>query len=260
VIELILFAVMSALLYLEYIYNPANPLVQNPQALFNLAYTAIIIFVFGLLYHFSIVKTFDELDASNRQKEMLLSEVHHRVKNNLNVIASIIGLQANSLHKDEKEQLLKSKFRIESMAIVHEMLYKSDDLENIDFYSYTKRLCDLQLGMSPKDITLNITASKEQMSLEVMLQLGIIINELLTNSIKYAFEGEKGTISIELQHNEKYKFTYSDNGVAHKNPQELLKSKSLGIKLIHLAARQLNATVRLTNQNGLHYEIEFENE
>jgi two-component sensor histidine kinase len=234
--------------------------VQNPQALFNLAYTAIIIFVFGLLYHFSIVKTFDELDASNRQKEMLLSEVHHRVKNNLNVIASIIGLQANSLHKDEKEQLLKSKFRIESMAIVHEMLYKSDDLENIDFYSYTKRLCDLQLGMSPKDITLNITASKEQMSLEVMLQLGIIINELLTNSIKYAFEGEKGTISIELQHNEKYKFTYSDNGVAHKNPQELLKSKSLGIKLIHLAARQLNATVRLTNQNGLHYEIEFENE
>jgi two-component sensor histidine kinase len=259
-IEILLFCIMAVLLYLEYIYNPANPLVQNPQALFNLAYTAIIIFVFGLLYHFSIVKTFDELDASNRQKEMLLSEVHHRVKNNLNVIASIIGLQANSLHKDEKEQLLKSKFRIESMAIVHEMLYKSDDLENIDFYSYTKRLCDLQLGMSPKDISLNIVASKEQMSLEVMLQLGIIINELLTNSIKYAFEGEKGSISIELQHNEKYKFTYSDNGVAHKNPQELLKSKSLGIKLIHLAARQLNATVRLTNQNGLHYEIEFENE
>ncbi len=194
---------MAILLYLEYLNNPSNPLVQNPQALFNLAYTTLIIFIFGLLYHFSIAKTFDELDSSNRQKEMLLSEVHHRVKNNLNVIASIIGLQANTLQESEKEQ----------------------------------------------------------MSLEVMIQLGIIANELLTNSIKYAFENAKGIITIKLDHqNEKYHFIYSDNGIGSDNPQELLESKSLGIKLIHLAARQLSGSVTLTSPQGLHYKIEFKNE
>ena len=261
-IEIALFIIMAILLYIEYLNNPSNPLVQNPQALFNLAYTAIIIFIFGLLYHFSIAKTFDELDSSNRQKEMLLSEVHHRVKNNLNVIASIIGLQANSLHKSEKEHLLKSKLRIESMAMVHEMLYKSDDLENIDFYAYMRRLCDLQLSMCSKNqkIHIDIIANKEQMSLEVMIQLGIIANELLTNSIKYAFENSEGTITIELRHHhETYHFIYSDNGIGSSNPQELLKSKSLGIKLIHLAARQLNGSVTLTSPQGLHYEIEFKN-
>ena len=261
-IEIALFIIMAILLYIEYLNNPSNPLVQNPQALFNLAYTAIIIFIFGLLYHFSIAKTFDELDSSNRQKEMLLSEVHHRVKNNLNVIASIIGLQANSLHKSEKEHLLKSKLRIESMAMVHEMLYKSDDLENIDFYAYMRRLCDLQLSMCSKNqkIHIDIIANKEQMSLEVMIQLGIIANELLTNSIKYAFENSEGTITIELRHqHETYHFIYSDNGIGSSDPQELLKSKSLGIKLIHLAARQLNGSVTLTSPQGLHYEIEFKN-
>ncbi|MEA3522356.1 MAG: sensor histidine kinase [Campylobacterota bacterium] len=261
-IELALFILMAILLYIEYLNNPNNPLVQNPQALFNLAYTAIIIFVFGLLYHFSIAKTFDELDSSNRQKEMLISEVHHRVKNNLNVIASIIGLQANSLNANEKEQLIKSKLRIESMAMVHEMLYKSDDLENIDFYAYMRRLCDLQLSMCSKNQNIHVTiiSHKEQMSLEVMIQLGIIANELLTNSIKYAFESLEGNITIELHPKEEnYLFIYSDDGIGSDNPKELLKSKSLGIKLIHLAARQLNGSVTLTSPKGLHYEIEFEN-
>ncbi len=262
IIEIILFCVMAVLLYMEYLNNPSNPLVQNPQALFNLAYTALIIFVFGLLYHFSITKTFDELDASNRQKEMLLSEVHHRVKNNLNVIASIIGLQASSLLPDEKEQLLKSKLRIESMAMVHEMLYKSEDLENIDFYSYMRRLCDLQLNLSSKNkkINVDISCGGEQLGLEVMIQLGIIANELLTNSIKYAFKDEQGAIKISLSSKDKkYHFTYSDNGIGVLDTAKLLKAKSLGIKLIHLAARQLNGSVMLTSQNGLHYEIEFEN-
>ncbi len=261
-IEVALFIIMAVLLYIEYLNNPSNPLVQNPQALFNLAYTAIIIFIFGLLYHLSIARTFSELDSSNRQKEMLLNEVHHRVKNNLNVIASIIGLQANSLHKDEKEQLLKSKFRIESMAMVHEMLYKSDDLENIDFYAYMRKLCDLQLRMCSKNqkITASIIAHHEQMPLEVMIQLGIIANELLTNSIKYAFKSSQGNITIALEHQaDHFLFIYSDDGIGSENPQELLKSKSLGLKLIHLAARQLNGSVTLTSPQGLHYTIEFKN-
>jgi two-component sensor histidine kinase len=262
-IETALFIIMALLLYVEHLNNPVNPLVQNPQALFNLAYAAVIIYIFGLLYHFSIIKTFDELDASNRQKELLLKEVHHRVKNNLNVIASIIGLQANTLNGSEKEQLSKSKTRIESMAIVHEMLYKSDDLENIDFESYMRRLSSLLLGMYAKNQTVDVEihASKEHMPLEVMIQLGIIANELVTNSIKYAFEDEKGTITIELHHhNNHFTFVYYDDGIGSQEPQKLLERKSLGIKLIHLATRQLHGTVKLSSPNGLRYDIEFTHE
>lgn len=259
-IEAVLFVVMAMLLYIEYLYNPANPLVQNPQALFNLAYTAIIIYVFGLLYHFSIQTTFDELDSANRQKELLLSEVHHRVKNNLNVIASIIGLQANRLKDDEREHLLASKTRIESIAIVHQMLYKCDDFENISFFSYMQQLSTLlhRMYISDQNVTIDIAHTSVKLPLDVMIQLGMIVNELITNSMKYAFS-DTGFISIALENNgSHYRFIYSDNGKGVADTEALLHSKSLGIKLIHLSAKQIHATVSVSNQDGLHYNIEFE--
>ncbi|MEA1920264.1 MAG: sensor histidine kinase [Campylobacterota bacterium] len=262
-IELALFFIMAILLYIEYLNNPSNPLVQNPQALFNLAYTALIIFVFGLLYHFSIAKTFDELDSSNSQKEMLLSEVHHRVKNNLNVIASIIGLQANRLGEHEKQHLLASKTRIESIAMVHEMLYKCDDFENISFKAYMKQLTGLlhKMYASNKNIDITISSDRENMPLDVMIQLGMIANELFTNSIKYAFKQNSGNVIIDLQTKEDhYCFFYSDDGLGVEDTQTLLRSKSLGVKIIHLAAKQLQGTINISNQNGLSYEIEFKHE
>ena len=259
-IEAIMFVVMALLLYGEYLNNPDNPLVQNPQALFHLAYAAAIIYIFGLLYHFSIRKTFDELDSANRQKEILLSEVHHRVKNNLNVIASIIGLQANALKGDEKEHLLKSKTRIESIAMVHEMLYKSEDFAGIDFASYMNRLSGILLAMfSPKqNVKVEIHAKREILPLEVMIQLGIMVNELLTNSIKYAFEEDGGIITMELyRHNGQCVFIYSDDGIGVDDPDTLAGGKSLGIKLINLTAKQLGGSVKISSLNGLKYEIGF---
>lgn len=258
--SLFLFLIMALLLYLEYLNNPNNLLAQNSTALFNLAYTAVIIYIFGLLYHFSILKTFNELDASNHQKALLLKEVHHRVKNNLNVIASIIGLQESTLEGKEKEELLKSKSRIESIAIVHEMLYKHENFESIDFEVYMNRLSSLLLDMyaSEQNIQVHIKSDIKNMSLNVMVQLGIMINELFTNSIKYAFVENEGDINIELQHNEDdYILTYSDNGIGHPSPEVLLNSKSLGIKLIHLTARQLKGSVEISSSKGLKYEIRF---
>ncbi len=260
IITALLFIAMALLLYVEYVNNPGNPLTQNFQALFNLAYTAIIIYIFGLLYHFSIVRTFKELDSANHQKALLLKEVHHRVKNNLNVIASIIGLQENRLEGKEKEELLKSKARIESIAIVHEMLYRDENFESIDFKSYIQRLSELLLGMyaSDKNISMHIESDVKNMPLNIMVQLGIMVNELLTNSIKYAFEKEEGEITIKLKHDEEdYIFTYSDNGVGHASPEVLLKSKSLGIKLIYLTSKQLKGSVQISSPKGLKYEIRF---
>jgi len=251
-----------ASLYQEYLTNPENPIIQNPNALFHLAYAAAIIYLFGLLYHFFILKTFNELDASNRQKALLLKEVYHRVKNNLNVIASIIGLQAVSLPKEEKEHLLKSKQRIESIAIVHEMLYRSDTLESIDFEAYVTRLSKVLLRMygKEKNIAITVKTNVDALSLETMVQLGIMINELITNSIKYAFiHNTKGNIFISLsKEREEYTFVYADDGKGIKEADET--KNSLGLKLIRLTAKQLQGKLLMQNSNGLQYTIRFKDD
>ncbi len=261
VIEIVMVAVMALLLYMEYLHNPANPIIQHPKALFNLGYAAAIIYLFGLLYHFAILKTFNELDASNRQKALLLKEVYHRVKNNLNVIASIIGLQAASLKGREKEHLLKSKIRIESIAMVHEMLYRSDDLEHIEFEAYLSRLSDLLLRMygCRKKVEVVIETDVAALPLETMVQLGIMVNELITNSIKYAFDDrDGGKITIGLtKEDETLIFTYADNGKGVEQAEDFIESDSLGIKLIRLTAKQLGGDVNIEHVEGLRYTVRF---
>lgn len=256
----ILFMAFAGLLYFESLTNPQNLLVQDYNALLNLLYALLIVYTFGILYHLSIMKTFDELDASNHQKALLLSEVHHRVKNNLNVIASIVGLHANMLTGREKEELVKSKSRIESIAMVHEMLYRCDDFEHVDFAVYTRRLGELLLGMftDKERVRITVEAEAQLLPLDVMIQLGIIINELVTNSIKYAFKEGEGRIVIGLKRLDGCCIlSYRDDGIGVEDTQRILKGKSLGIKLVHLAVRQLNATMQMKSENGLRYEIGF---
>ena len=259
-LTLFYFILIASLLYLEYLNNPANPLAHNFQALFNLAYTAVIIYVFGLLYHFTILRTFKELDDSNQQKVLLLREVHHRVKNNLNMIAAIIGLHSNTLEGKEQEEMLKTQNRIESIAIVHEMLYKHDNFAQINFERYMKQLSTLILSTyaSNKEINIHIESNTEYMPLEIMVQLGIMVNEFLTNSIKYAFPENSGQIDISLiRTEENYLLVYKDNGIGHEAPESLLAHKSLGIKLINLTAKQLKGNVVTSSLNGLKFEVRF---
>ncbi len=256
----LLFTAIAALLYNEHLTNPQNPFAHNMQALFNLAYTALIIYVFGLLYHIMILHTFRELDASNRQKALLLKEVHHRVKNNLNMIASIVGLHSNTLQGKEQEEMVKTQNRIESIALVHEMLYQHDNFAQIDFEQYMQRLSSLLLHMyaSDKAIEIHIKTDVKYLPLETMVQLGIMANEFITNSIKYAFPANRGTISLELaQTDMTYRFVYADNGIGHDAPQTLLTHKSMGIKLITLTAKQLKGNVSISSPDGLKFEVEF---
>jgi two-component sensor histidine kinase len=259
-LEILQLAVLGTMLYVEYKNNPTNPILQHPNALYHLAYTAGIIFVFGFLYHASIRMTLRELDASNKKNKLLLKEVYHRVKNNLNVIASMIGLQARILEKDEREPLLKSKHRIESIAMVHEMLYRSNDLEHVDFRAYMQKLSSLLLRMyGAENIEIRIEGENTGLELDTMVQLGIILNELLTNSVKYAFEEtQRAEVCIRLEKEAKgYRFVYKDNGTSVKNIDALTKGQTLGLKLVHLAAKQLKGEVNVCNENGLKYEIRF---
>jgi len=260
-LTLLYFMIIVSLFYIEYINNPSNPLVQNPQALFNLAYTALIIYIFGLLYHITILHTFTELDASNQQKALLLKEVHHRVKNNLNMIGAIVGLHSNTLEGREQEEMLKTRSRIESIAIVHEMLYKHDNFEQIDFKDYMQQLSALLISTyaADMDIKVHIESDVDVMPLKVMVQLGIMVNEFITNSIKYAFVEQKGDIEISLEQDEtSYVFVYADNGIGYLEPETLLKHKSLGVKLINLTAKQLRGSVNISSPKGLKYEVRFE--
>lgn len=251
----------SSILYIEYLANPQNPLLVNPNALFNLGYTLIIIYLFGIFYHLFIMKTFDELDSANRQKSILLGEVHHRVKNNLNVIASILGLQAISLNEKEKIPLLDTKTRIEAMGMVHEMLYKTDDVQNVNVQTYIKNLSSPLLNLyNKKSIHVDIQTDNIRLPLQIMFQLGIIINELFTNSLKYAFISDKGNISVTLKkENESYILTYKDSGKGIENMNTLNKNKSLGYKLITLGIKQLKGNLTITHTKPLTYKIEFSN-
>lgn len=256
----VLFVLMAIILYLEKVYNPQNLLAQNFTAMYNLAYTAVIIYVFGLLYHFSILRTFSDLDTSNHQKALLLKEVHHRVKNNLNVIASIIGLQETTLEGKAKIELNKSKSRIESIALVHEMLYKHENFDSINFEVYIERLSKLLLEMYASDtnISMHIKSDIQTMPLEIMVQLGIMIHELLTNSIKYAFSEDNGNIYIRLEALKKtYTLIYEDDGVGHPNPKEISDKSSLGLKLIFLTVKQLKGSLEISSEKGLKYMIRF---
>lgn len=249
----------SGILYIEHLTNPKNPLMSNPNALFNLGYTLVIIYIFGIFYHLFIMKTFDELDSANKQKSMLLGEVHHRVKNNLNVIASILGLQAANLSKDEKAPLLETKTRIEAMGMVHEMLYKKGDAENVNVKTYIQNLSTPLLSLyDKKDVKVDICTNDIDLPLQIMFQLGIIINELFTNSLKYAFDGKNAQISVSLEKQDKnYLLTYKDNGKGIGSLDQLNKSKSLGYKLINLGIKQLQGELAITSTKPLTYKMEF---
>ena len=214
------------------------------------------VLLFGTTYHLTIEASYKKLEESNKQKDFLLKEIHHRVKNNLNIVASILGLEKFESNIDEVHKLInQNKLRIESIAMVHEILYESSDLENINFKTYVKKLTTHILNTESHDenIKLKLNIIKLSLSIEDMMQFGIVINELMTNSIKYAFPKEKGIINITLiQEEHCYKFTYQDNGIGLQNTKQ-----GFGSSLIEMSVQQLDGELTIIHQNGLSHEICF---
>jgi two-component sensor histidine kinase len=212
----------------------------------------------GIVIHYFLSYTLKKLEISNAEKEILLQEVHHRVKNNLNMMSSILGLQTNSPDKNVQALVKSNRQRLESIAMVHELLYKHDDYLQIDFGLYVNKLAQhLVYACSTVPIKMNIETNDIKLSLETMTHLGLVVQELLSNSLKYAFTG-KGEINIELRkEDEKYILDYFDSGTSSV---EEISSKGLGLELIELKVRQLSGTVTLTHTDGFVYSIEFYDE
>jgi len=264
IINFLMYILLISMLYYISLINPDVPILNNPLALINITFASMFIIFFGIFYHLAVDASISALIRSNRQKDILLKEVHHRVKNNLNVIASILGLQSMGKPDITKEELIRTKSRIESIAVVHEMLYKQDNFEEIAFSQYIKKLLSIVVSMQSSENIIEIRIEESQhitLPLNTMVQFGLMINEMLTNTIKHSQNSVKTIVSIDMTQNEDaYRFFYKDNGEKFLDIEEISRLNSLGLKLIRLSVKQLNGKMKMHYENGLKYEINFTKE
>jgi PAS domain S-box-containing protein len=205
----------------------------------------------------------NQIATSLREKEYLLKEIHHRVKNNLQVISSLLSMQADKA-TDSKvvESLIDSQNRVKSIALVHEKLYQSKSLDQIEYGDYLNKIV-LHLfdtyNVNPSVISCTIHAENIFVDINQAVPCSLIINEMLTNSLKYAFpDGRKGKITINFTTDAKnYMLTYHDNGIGIPEGVTFDRSESLGMKLIYGLTQQLNGTVTLKREEGTTFEVVF---
>jgi two-component system, sensor histidine kinase PdtaS len=206
----------------------------------------------------------DRLRAALREKEVLLEEIHHRVKNNLQVIASLLGLQARSIRDlATRAKFGESRHRIQAMAILHEILYESSSLAEIDFADYIHRVAKhlaRSFGTAGR-IRLKVRLQPLHCHRDVALPCGLIVNELLSNAFKYAFPGEKsGEVRIELwrETNGTVHLLVGDTGVGLPRDLDWETSPTLGLRLVRTLALQIEANVGTNNSGeGAVFSITF---
>ncbi|MFW6296053.1 MAG: sensor histidine kinase [Halothece sp.] len=207
----------------------------------------------------------EKIQASLEEKEVLLKEVHHRVKNNLNVIYSLLNMQSRVVTDSEiKNLLLDSQRRIQTMGLIHEQLYQSNSLSQINFCDYINRLANNLYASANLDadrVKLEIEAEPVALNLQTAIPSGLIINELLTNAFKYAFEdGRSGVIRIEFYQssNQKLNLIVSDNGVGLPSDYNQNKTASLGMRLVKILAQQLRANFGIdSSSQGSRFELSY---
>jgi PAS domain S-box-containing protein len=213
-------------------------------------------------------KTLSEqnLKKSLHEKEILLKEVHHRVKNNLQVISSILSLQASYVKDENTLNILKeSKNRIKTMAFIHERLYQTNDFSEINFSDYIVSLSKNLVhsyGIYDNLIDLNLSVDEISLNLDLSIPCGLIVNELISNSLKYAFsKTNKGAIYIGLFENEKgINLIVQDNGSGLPEGIKYRNTDSLGLQLVMTLVEQIDGKIELDNTNGAKYIIIFKKE
>jgi len=200
-----------------------------------------------------------DLETVLENKKVLLKELQHRTKNNLQLILSLVRMQADASKELDKRKYRDLEGRINAISKTHEMLYVQDDLQKIDMDEYVHELCDDLLSLSTKTLEINISIHAIHMPLQEASYIGLIINELITNTIKYV---DKECIVIDLDmslQEEKYTLSIKDNGSGFD--YEKVQIAGLGIKLVNtLVQHQLNGTIETHNYDGFQYMIEYKQE
>ena len=205
----------------------------------------------------------EQIKASLQEKEVLLKEIHHRVKNNLQVISSLLDLQASHIQDERAIEMFRdSQNRVSSMGLIHERLYQAEDLARIDFSDYIQDLVNNLFYSYSVDATAvqpAIQVNEVVLDVDRGIPCGLIINELVSNSLKYAFpEGRSGEIQIILQNSAgKVRLVVDDNGIGIPEGIDLQNTPSLGLKLVNTLVRQLKGTVTLERGEGTRFTIDF---
>lgn len=206
-----------------------------------------------------------QIRQSLREKEKLLAEIHHRVKNNLQIISSLLSLQSGYITDEKALSLVRNcEERVRSMALVHERLYLSEDLSRIDFGHYIHGIA-LRLyqvyGVDSRAVTFSSGVKDALFTIETAIPLGLILNELLSNALRHAFPGGgNGTITVGLDVDDKtgeYTLTVEDDGVGFPADVDYRQSETLGLLLVNLLADQLDGTVELDRNGGTSFRITF---
>ena len=206
-----------------------------------------------------------QIEESLAEKEVLLREIHHRVKNNLQIISGLLDRQARKSSDEVVRQLVKEgQERIQSMALIHQNLYESDQLSGIDIKSYLRELSDniqhsQAANLAEEQIQLELNVADEHLDIDTAIPVGLILNELLTNCYKYAFQGRSGgKISIDFSKDaDQYHLRVSDDGIGFR-PKEAAAKRSLGLSLVRGLVRQLDGTIEwLMVEHGTAVAITF---
>jgi PAS domain S-box-containing protein len=206
-----------------------------------------------------------QITRSLAEKDLLLREIHHRVKNNLQIIASLLNLQSRYI-TDPKvlETLRDSQSRVRAMALVHERIYRSENIGEINVMEYldylAKQIFRLY-SLHPNRITITVTPADPMANIDTVIPIGLIMNELLSNSLKHAFlDGREGKVSIECTPHgaDRLRFVYHDNGIGIPEGFDWTNTESLGLRLVNDLVSQLNGTIVLGAGDGTTFIIEIQ--
>lgn len=251
-------------------FSRASEHYQIDEILITLCILSLLMIIFSLrkwahLKNEIIIRTDIEkkLLLSLQEKEILLREVHHRVKNNFQIISSLLDLQKHNYREPELHQLFNvCENRIRVMALIHERLYNSDNLARIDFAEFIRAmaLAVSSSGFSGHDVTMSIQAEELLIEINQAIPFGLIVNELITNSLKHAFAVPRNTdrITIVLKKNdEEVELGISDNGSGLPDDFNPDKTDTLGLKLVFGLVQQIHGTIDIKNDGGTAFNIKF---
>lgn len=206
----------------------------------------------------------EQVRTSLREKDAMLKEIHHRVKNNLQIVSSLLSLQLENVNDPRTfDALRESQNRVRSMALVHETLYRSGNLGRIDLAVYVSALCAhlfRAYGIDASRIQLSLNVFNASLDLERAVPLGLITNELVSNALKYAFpDGRSGSIRVDfaVDSNHTYQLSIADDGIGLPEPFDLNQLKSLGLQLTRDLIQQLSGSLKIVYAPGTEFRISF---
>nr|WP_255709868.1 two-component regulator propeller domain-containing protein [Pontibacter harenae] len=198
----------------------------------------------------------EQLEKKNYEKEILLKEIHHRVKNNLQIIISMLNLQARSVKDVVALDMMRTiRSRVRSMALLHEHLYQHVDLSSIDLDDYFRGICEslyASYGISTKQVSLELDVPHMKVDIDSAITLGLIVNELVSNALKYAFQDRPGKLQIVLDKhdNQHCTLTVSDNGRGLPPDFFLREKKSFGLQLVSSLSKKINGSINHESNGG----------